>query len=380
MAVVLGQSAKGRYDAKTMEVSIKELVSNTVVVGKTGSGMGSFAVNVAKGLINGMMNGEKVGFSMIDPDGDYIRSIITFLPSELLHKVNIIRFTESNFTQSINALSISPNVLVNVIKDSSHFQWGNRMVHHLTQAILDIQKENGTNLMSVLALLKAQNKLDKHEMYSPVIDILESLFSNKHIRRVFGQNNESFNIKKIRDTGQIALYDLSGLDSRSKQFVGGILINLYRDQTQSIIPHILFCQEANQYVTESAEQIHIDCRKYNLGLVAAFRDLHSVRSSISTNLLSQAVKLVIFRSSLEDSTRFTKMLKGFSATDIQYLSSGQAIIQYIDKDGHVKEDVLQFEHVDNVDANKCDNLVLQKNRDYGASTEAVDAHLESLLQ
>jgi len=321
------------------------------VVGATGTGKTKFLEfliwqDIEKGN----------GLGVIDPHGDLVEDIKGFLAcrydkykdeKELSEKVVLIDPTDSDFTVTFNPLEKIPNVqiaekvneLIGAFRKIWKDSWGVRMEDLLRNSLISLGEAELTlaELPCFLtrrsfrkAVLEKVNHPVAKEYFErfdsltdrgrvswvqPVMNKINSFFSDERIRQMFSHTKSSFNLREVMDEGKILLVKLDkGKLKASADLVGSLLLAKIQMAafSRSDIPRskrspfYLYIDEFQNFASESFSTVLSEARKYGLSLIMAHQTLSQVPSELKSLILGNTGIQVYFRLSRQDAQLLAK--------------------------------------------------------------------------
>lgn len=349
------------YGEETIiSVSKETRLRHTHIIGATGTGKSTLLLSL---MIQDAQNGN--GFTLLDPHGDLIEHIISHLPKERHDDVILIDPNDTDFPLGINLLHAKTEIQKIVLSSDLtglfrrfSTSWGDQMEAILSNAInvlleskeeytladlrtFLVNKEMRKTVLDTIEdeyLLQFWNtefQLLRGNAIASIITRLDAFMRPKVIRGMMSQK-KGISFKDIIDSSKILLVKLpQGLIGKSNSFLLGSLIvsKLYQyaqERTTTRIPHYLYIDEFQNFVTPSMENLLSGARKFGFGLVLAHQELEQLRKGDNTlysSLLSNAGTQIVFRVSPKDASVLEKGFHDFDMNDFQNLGIGEAIIR-----------------------------------------------------
>ncbi len=305
------------------------------IIGKSGAGKSVFLTFMAR---QDVWNGD--GVCVIDPHGDLIEDVLTYVPKERAKDVvlfdpadqtrpvglNILEATDP--TQMDMASSQATEIFIKLFGDEI---FGPRIQHYFRNACLTLMEspEDGATLIDVPriftdeAFLKSKIKKIKnpvvksfweHEYANTgererqeMIPYFSSKFgpfiTNSIMRNTIGQAKSGFNVREIMDNQKILLINLSKgkIGDLNTQLLGLIIVaqiqmaamsraDMPKDQRKDFY---LYVDEFQNFATDSFATILSEARKYRLNLIMAHQYINQLTVSKFGNT-SSAIKDAVF--------------------------------------------------------------------------------------
>lgn len=281
------------------------------IIGQTGTGKSAFISYMARQDIR---NGD--GVCVIDPHGDLVDDILTYVPKERAKDVIYFDPSDEERPMSLNMLeaetpaemdmaaSQATEIFIKLFGDEI---FGPRIQHYFNNACLTLMedKEEGATIIDVPRIFtddafmkykvgKTKNPVVKsfweHEYANTgdrerqeMIPYFSSKFgpfiTNSVMRNTIGQKNSSFNFRKVMDEGKILLVNLSKgkIGDLNTQLLGLVMVGKIQMAAMSRAdipeserkPFFLYVDEFQNFATESFCSILSEARKYKLNLIMA---------------------------------------------------------------------------------------------------------------
>ena len=308
-------------------------------LGKTGVGKSTLLLNMA---ISDILNGS--GLCILDPHGELIESILSFIPPNRiqdvvyinpLDKERLIAYNPIYKVKEENRYQVAANI-VSVFKKLWSDSWGPRMEHILRNAIHSLTYCPFATLLDIAPLLsdytfrnyvlqfvtneslqsfwvKEFNPLSpqqKNEHIAPILNKVGILSTHPIIKAILGNVVSSFDISEIMNSKKILLCNLSKgvLGEAGTQFLGSLLVtqfqiaSLERTRIPSHLrnPYYLYIDEAHSFVTLSFSDILSESRKYGLSLFITHQFIHQLHEDIYKAIIGNVGTLICFRIGTED--------------------------------------------------------------------------------
>lgn len=355
------------YRGMKKEIHIKkdDRRRHMYVVGKSGSGKSIFMANMA---VQDILNGE--GVCVLDPHGDLIEDIITRVPAERAEDVIYFAPADIERPLALNLLSYDQNypeqktfVINELIKIFDKLYdlkatGGPIFEQYMRNALLLIMShpESGSTLMEVSKVLADPDfrrmKLEKcgdptvvdfwrkeaekaggdaalANVVPYVTSKLTQFVSNDTMRPIIGQQESSFNFRRVMDDRKILLVNLSKgqIGEMNAHLLGMIIVGkiLMASLSRTDMPKekrndfYLYIDEFQNFATDSICSILSEARKYGLNLTMAHQYLGQLSrgqdTSIKDAVFGNVGTWVLFKIGSEDAE---VLEKEFSPTFNKY--------------------------------------------------------------
>lgn len=365
--IVLGKSEDG---ATTLEVKVssEQRLKHTHIIGATGTGKSTLLTTlIAQDIAAGN------GIAVLDPHGDLIESVLSFIPEKRISDVVIIDPSDSEYPIGFNILQAHSEIeketlcsdLVAAFKRLST-SWGDQMHSVLSNAILAfLESSKGGTLIDLRRFLlepsfrneflqsvndyhihyywQKQYPLLKSGSIGPILTRLDTFLRSRLIRNMVAQQR-GIDFEHLLNSSKIILIKLSqGLIGEENSYLLGSFIvsklhqaALSRQAITERKDFFFYIDEFQHFSTPSMAAILSGARKYHLGLVLAHQDMQQLargESDIASSVLSNAATRICFRLSETDAKKLSEGFSSFEAQDFQNLNRGEAIAR-IEKPEH----------------------------------------------
>lgn len=345
------------------------------IIGQTGTGKTGIMMNMIR---QDILNGH--GVCYIDPHGNDIQRILSYIPKERLDDViyfdpadierpmglNMLEYDRSRPEQKtlvINELVGIFNQLFDMsvaggpmfeqyFRNSAglvmdHPESGNTLLEIgrvlSDKPFRDMKLQNCTNpivkqFWTSAEATKGEQGLENFVPY--ITSKFDTFISNEIMRPIIAQEKSAINFRDIIDNKKILLVNLSKgrLGGINSNLIGLILVGklqmaaMSRAETpgKEFAPFYLYIDEFQNVTTESIESILSEARKYKLSLTVAHQYISQLKDNIRGAILGNVGSMSVFRISSEDA----EVLKGrfeptFSVQDIIKLENRNAYISML---------------------------------------------------
>jgi len=356
--------SENKEELQMAKIVEEDRATHFYVIGATGTGKTKFLEFLIQQDIN-----KRNGFGVIDPHGDLIEDIKSFLAldhdptdKEITERVILIDPSDSKYTVTFNPLEKIPNVsaseqaneLVSSFKKIWSDSWGVRMEDLMRNSLISLG-EAGCILTDLPLFLTdravRRSVLDKvnHSVaknyfkrfdsltdrsqvswVEPVMNKINAYFSDERIRQIFSSQKSSFNLRKIIDEKKILLIKLDkGKLKDSADLLGSLLMAKIQiaafsrtDIPQSKrSPFYLYIDEFQNFANESFSVVLSEARKYGLSLIMSHQSLSQIPSELRSLILGNTGIQVYFRLNRQDSQVLAKEAFQYSGYEVKYISS-----------------------------------------------------------
>ena len=295
-------------------------------IGKSGSGKSAFLSWIARQDIK---SGD--GLAVIDPHGDLIEELVTFVPKERAKEVVVFNPSDTERPMGLNMLeahtpeemdmasSQATEIFIKLFGDEI---FGPRIQHYFRNACLTLMedKDEGATLIDVPRIFvddefmkykvsKITNPVvrsfwdheyahtgdrEKQEMIPYFSAKFGPFITNSIMRNTIGQSKSAFNFRQAMDNRQILLLNLSKgkIGDLNTQLLGLVLVariqmaamsrvDIPEDQRKDFY---LYVDEFQNFSTDSFCSILSEARKYHLGLIMANQYIKQLEKKQDTSI------------------------------------------------------------------------------------------------
>ncbi len=301
------------------------------------------------------------GVCLIDPHGDFIEDILSFIPKERINDVIIIDPSDIEYPVSFNPLSnIDPELkhqvtqgLLEVLEKQFGANWTPRLEHvfrFTTLALLDYPEATMRGMISMLTDRNYRQKVINYieddmvkrfwavefadwsekfdtEAIIPLVNKLSQFLSNPLLRNIFGQKENKIDLEKIMNEKKILLISLSKgkLGQENSSFFGSMFITkLYQAgisrasiKEEERKDFYLYVDEFQNLVTTTFENLFTESRKYGFCITVAHQYMAQLLPQVLSTVLGNIGTIVTFRISGDDAIKMAmEMTPIFEAEDM----------------------------------------------------------------
>jgi hypothetical protein len=383
------------YNKKQKKYRLAKLFQNDrathqYVVGATGTGKTKFLENLIREDIERFN-----GFGIIDPHGDLIEDIKSFLafrycesddPDCIASRVVIIDPTDPIYTVTFNPLEATPGVsvaeqvgeLVSSFRKIWADSWGSRMEDLMRNSLIALGEaeltlcelttflarrnfravvlEKVTNPTALESFRRFDAQTDRMQltMTEPILNKINAFLADDRMRQMFSFPKSSFSFREIMDESKILLIKLDkGKLKGCSDLLGSLLMakiqiaafsrsDISKDQR---IPFYLYIDEFQNFATDSFKTVLSEARKYGLSLIMAHQTLSQIPDDLRSLVLSSAGIQIVFRVNRQDASLLAKELFQYSGFETKAISSTGAkkYWSYSEEWEHKTEDLQYLE-------------------------------------
>jgi hypothetical protein len=311
---------------KEIRMLRKDRTRHHYCIGKSGSGKSVFLSWLARQDIKA---GDGVG--VIDPHGDLIEELVTFVPKERAKEVVVFNPADTERPMGLNMLeaktpeemdmasSQATEIFIKLFGDEI---FGPRIQHYFRNACLSLMEdvEEGATLIDVPRMFvddefmkykvsKIKNPVvrsfwdheyahtgdrEKQEMIPYFSSKFGPFITNSIMRNTIGQTKSAFNFRTAMDKQQILLINLSKgkIGDLNTQLLGLIMVARIQMAAMSRVDipeedrkdFYLYVDEFQNFSTDSFCSILSEARKYHLALIMANQYIKQLEKKQDTSI------------------------------------------------------------------------------------------------
>lgn len=322
------------------------------IIGKSGSGKSAFISFMAR---QDIWNGD--GVCVIDPHGDLVEDILTYVPKERAKDVIVFNPSDQERPMGLNILeaetpeqqdlasSQATEIFIKLFGDEI---FGPRIQHYFRNACLSLMedKDEGATLIDVPRMFvdddfmkykvkKVRNPVvrsfweheyahtgerERQEMIPYFSSKFGPFITNSIMRNTIGQTKSAFNFREVMDTQKILLINLSKgkIGDLNTQLLGLIVVariqmaamsraDIPEDQRKDFY---LYVDEFQNFATDSFCSILSEARKYHLCLIMAHQYIKQLvkkeNSQIRDAVFGNVGTMMSFKVGADDAEYMTK--------------------------------------------------------------------------
>lgn len=413
--LVLGTNV---HQDKEIEVSLRnaQRLKHMHVIGATGTGKSTLLLSM---IVQDIRQG--TGICVLDPHGDLIESILSYIPAERMHDVVVIDPADEHHPVGFNILSahtdleknqLSSDLVAAFRKHST--SWGDQMNSVFANAVLAfLESSVGGTLADLRRFLiekpfrdtfletvtdpntiyywRHEYPLLKSSSIGSILTRLDSFLRPKLIRNMVCQK-KSIDFDTLMDTNKIILVKLSqGLIGEENSYLLGttIVSKLHQGAMarqakakEERSDFFVYIDEFQHFVTPSMASILSGARKYHLGLVLAHQDLAQLQkedTELASSVLANAGTRICFRVGDADAKKLEQGFSFFEAADLQNLLTGEAIMRVEKPEFDFSLNTVPLPPSE-IPALVKDHIIAASRKKYGTPKEIVEAALAEAIQ
>jgi hypothetical protein len=338
------------YDQRRLEnvhLSTQDRLRHIYIIGSTGTGKTKLIESfVRQDILNGR------GFALIDPHGDLIQAILSFLARnfhdhdgyELGRQLILIEPFNREFAVGFNPLHAIGGHFPAMLELTEIFKrfwgngyWGPRMDELLRNTIMSLAENNLTFLEARPLLTNSgfRQRLIENVSFTeirdywqyrynplsekmqaiyrePVLNKISRFVTDPSIYRILCQSQSRINFREAMDQGKWVLLNLSkGQLKENISLLGTLFLAKIKHAALSRVgipernrrPFFVFVDEFQNFVGNDFEEILSEARKYRLGLTLAHQNLDQVPRELRAAILGNVGTEIFFRLSHHDASQ-----------------------------------------------------------------------------
>lgn len=312
------------------------------------------------------------GVCLIDPHGDTIEDILSFIPEERVDDVCLIDPSDAEFPVSFNPLAnVDPSFkhqltqgLIEVMEKQFGANWTPRLEHVFRFTCLALLDYPYATMRGMIMLLNDRNyrqKVVEHieddmvkrfwaiefadwsekfdtEAIIPLVNKLGQFLSNPMLRNIFGQKENKIDLVKLMNERKIILINLSKgkIGEENSSFFGSMFITKIKQagMERAALPpsgrhdFYLYVDEFQNLVTDTFENLLSEARKYGICLTVAHQYVGQLLPKVEAAVLGNTGTIIIFRVGGDDAVKLKpEMAPVFDVKDMINLGMGQIYLK-----------------------------------------------------
>lgn len=298
------------------------------IIGKTGMGKSTLLQNMIESDIR-----EGKGVAVIDPHGDLVESILTYIPKHRMNDVIWFDPADKDFPIAFNMLDtkseeerqLAVSGLMSVFLKMWPEAFSGRMEYILRNTLLALTEAGGNSMLGIMRIFiddtfrkKVMEHVHDHvvkafwegeyvswsdkyrtEAIAALQNKIGQLLSTPLIRNIVGQVNSKLDVRHAMDTGKIILMNLSKgrLGEDNSAFLGSMFVTKFQldAMSRADMPEkdrrdfYLYVDEFQNFATDSFATILSEARKYRLNLTVAHQYVGQLLLEGNNTALKDAV-------------------------------------------------------------------------------------------
>ncbi len=301
------------------------------------------------------------GLCLLDPHGDVIEEMLSFVPEDRIEDVCIINPADFEFPVSFNPLAnVDPAFkhqlaqgLIEVLAKQFGANWTPRLEHvfrFTTLALLDYPYATMSGMISMLTDRNYRQKVveyiqddmvkrfwaiefaDWSEKFDtdaiiPLVNKLGQFLAYPMLRNIFGQTGNKVRLEDLMQQKKIIFINLSKgrIGEENSSFFGSMFITKIKQagMARAALPEdqrddfYVYADEFQNLVTDTFENLMSEARKYGLCLTMAHQYIGQLLPKVQAAVLGNVGSMITFRVGGEDAIRLeAEMTPIFRARDM----------------------------------------------------------------
>lgn len=360
-SLVLGTN---EHEGKSSEVSLgnEQRLKHTHIIGATGTGKSTLLLSM---IVQDILEGR--GVAVLDPHGDLIDAILSYIPENRMHDMIIVDPSDSDYPIGFNILHAHSDIEKEILSSDlvasfkrNSTSWGDQMNSVFGNAVIAMLESTRECTLADLRrfLIEKQFREDflttvpdpniryywqkeypllRTNSVGPILTRLDTFLRPKLIRNMVCQQR-GLNFEAILGKQKILLVKLSQglIGVENSYLLGSFVVSkihqaaLARQATQVRNDFFFYIDEFQHFITPSMAGILSGARKYRLGLVLAHHDMQQLQkydSEVASSVIANAGTRICFRTGETDARKLAEGFSYFEPQDIQNLDTGQAIVR-----------------------------------------------------
>jgi len=355
--------SENKEEFQRAKIAEEDRATHFYVIGATGTGKTKFLEYLIQQDIK-----NKNGFGVIDPHGDLIEDIKSYLTlnhdptdGEITDRIIYIDPTDPDFTVTFNPLekisgvpvAEQANELISSFKKIWSASWGVRMEDLMRNSLIALG-EAGLTLTELPQFLgnrafrksvvekvnhpiaeeyfkRFDSLTDRGQVtwVEPVMNKINAFFSDERIRQMFASDRSSFNLREAMDEKKMLLIKLDkGKLKDSSDLLGSLIMAKIQmaafsrsDIPQSKrVPFYLYIDEFQNFASDSFSVVLSEARKYRLSLIMAHQTLSQIADELRGLILGNTGIQVCFRLNRHDASLLAKEAFEYSGHEVKRVS------------------------------------------------------------
>lgn len=318
------------------------------IVGKTGMGKSTFISNM---VVSDMQRNN--GIAVVDPHGDLVEDVMAHIPSHRTNDVFLFDVSDTNYPVWFNILeythpdqkNLIASAVVSIFKKLFENSWWPRLEYILRNVMLSILEYPNATLMHVMRMLTDKNfreevlshvkdpvvmkfwrdeydkrqERQRNEAVGPIANKIGQFLSSPIVRNIFAQPKSSLNIRKIMDTWQILLVNLSKgkIWEDNASMIWSFLVSKFQIDAMARADmsfkdrkdFYLYIDEFQNFATDAFESILSEARKYRLSLIVANQYTSQIQENVRNAIFGNVGTIISFGLGYDDATMMSLQFK-----------------------------------------------------------------------
>mgnify|MGYP000011969878 FL=1 len=364
--IVVGYNTYGGVK-REIRITDKDRFRHIYILGQTGTGKSTIMYAQA---VDDMKNGR--GFTFIDPHGEACEYLLKRFPKERIDDLIYFDLGNTAYPIGLNPLEVNPedsdekDVVTNDLVEMFIQMYGPEIFGPRIQdyfrngCLLLMDQPEGGTIVDIMRLFtdeafaeakirnlkdpvvasrwnKTYKKMGDREK-AEIIPFIQAKFgpftTGVYVRNIIGQPKSAFNMYDAMQQKKIILMNLSkGIaGEETSKLIGKIIamqvklsaLKRAKISEKDRVPHYLYVDEFQNYVSQSFESILSEARKYKVGLVVAHQYTDQLKQEglggnmdLSKTIFGNIGNMFVFKVGAPDAEFLTKEFEPeFNQTDL----------------------------------------------------------------
>ena len=388
------------------------------ILGQTGTGKSSFLRQlISQDIASGQ------GVAVFDVHGDLSEELLQAIPPERMRDVVYFDASDRERPFGFNPLANIPDnqksvTADNIISAMRNFwgrSWGDRMEYVLKNtilALLDCPAEMEVSFLSISRMLtdsqyrfSVQKYIQnpqvssywknefalyphrfKQEVISPVLNKVNTFSTDMLLRNIIGQGGNTFDIKRIMDTRQIFIANLSKgkIGAKNANLLGSLLVSSFQQTAlarayqpaKERVPFYMYIDEFQNFTTDEFMGIFSEARKYALSLAVAHQFRSQLSPQVRDAVAGNVANIILFAVSAQDAEDLHKEFEPHKITDFTSLDRGKVIARF-QGDGKRRAPIRLTLPYFELDYGRGEKVRKQSRRNFGRAVAVIESKLNA---
>lgn len=367
-----------RGSTKDIRITDEDRRRHLYLIGQTGTGKSVMLQNLA---MQDMKNGK--GLCVIDPHGDLIDKLLSFVPKERLDDVIVFDPGDRERPLGLNMLEYDFNKpeektfiinellsIFNQLFDKASM--GPMFERYMRSALLLLMEDAKNEPAALIEIPRVftDEEFRKRKLarstnqqvidfwtkevtkttgdqglgnFAPYISSkFDNFISNDYLRPIIGQPKSSFDFRRAMDDGKILLVNLSKgkIGDISSSLLGMVIVGKILKAALSRVDmderarkdFYLYIDEFQNYTTDSIAVILSEARKYRLDLIIAHQFIAQLTDNIREAVFGNVGNMITFRIGVKDAEALAKFYAPvFTEKDLISIENLNAFVKILIK-------------------------------------------------
>lgn len=331
-----------RHQRNLFGIKQADRLLHMYLVGKSGSGK----TTLLKTLMDQDVKFSR-GFAFFDPHGDAVNEVFSSIPTHHKSRVVYINLTDPELILGYNPLrpvstskrSLIASSILEIFHRNWKSAWGMKMEHILRHVLLTLLDQPSANFSDIPRLLQdgafrtqclshitnpdvkrfwaLEFPKYKNNDLLPILNKTGAFLAHPIIRKVLVENSQQISFRKVMDSSQILLVNLSkgAVGSDVANILGSLLLVSLASSAYSRIDtapqdRVPFFVYIDEFQTLSGADLLAELlsqiRKFKIGIILANQYISQLETSVRDAVLGNVGTLICFRLGINDARLMEK--------------------------------------------------------------------------